>query len=117
MSICQSNFEKLPCLEHLVLFRFYKVVKVGDEFLGMDETMMSSPSMVPVFLKLRILHISRFDGWEEWTDFDGDDDISIMPSLTLLKLYGCKKLKALPNFIVEKPSLKMEFTSCDALEL
>ncbi|XP_065870850.1 disease resistance protein RGA2-like isoform X2 [Euphorbia lathyris] len=106
----------LPCLEVLELWGFRSVKRVGVEFWGMNEMMLSSSSILPIFPKLTTLKLSSMNKWREWNDMGGDDEIIIMPCLTYLKVESCPKLKALPNFILKKTALKLEIYRCDALQ-
>ncbi|WCJ17845.1 Disease resistance protein RGA2 [Euphorbia peplus] len=108
---------KLPCLELLMLIGFYRVKRVGVEFLGMAEVMMPSSSMLPIiFPKLTTLWFHGMAKWEEWNNIGPDEELIIMPCLTSLVIDSSPKLKALPNFILEKTALRLTISYCDALE-
>ncbi|XP_022854708.1 putative disease resistance protein RGA1 [Olea europaea var. sylvestris] len=79
---------------------------VGNEFLGIMETIQELPNTGPAFPKLRKLHFSEFDNWETWEDITGDEKehLLIMPCLRELEISYCDKLKALPHCLLSMAS-------------
>ncbi|GLT80533.1 hypothetical protein SLA2020_519680 [Shorea laevis] len=87
------------------------VKKVGVEFLGIETSSLSpsssSSSAVVAFPNLKSLEFWDMEEWEEW-DYGsrGEEDIKIMPRLSSLKIYECKKLKMLPDSILRSTTLQ-----------
>ncbi|XP_031275793.1 putative disease resistance protein RGA3 [Pistacia vera] len=118
-----NNYEYLPplgklsSLESLVIDWAPSVKKVGNEFLGIESDGIARSSIV--FPKLKNLEIGGIVEWEEWDDitFSGDElVITIMPCLRYLRIYYNHKLKMLPNYILQSPTLKqLEIEYCDIL--
>ncbi|GKV28596.1 hypothetical protein SLEP1_g37619 [Rubroshorea leprosula] len=101
---------KLPSLESLYLEGIEGVRKVGVEFLGIETSSLSpssSSSSVVAFPNLKSLEFRRMGEWEEW-DYGsrGEEDIKIMPRLSSLEIRGCKKLKMLPDSILQSTTLQ-----------
>ncbi|KAH9751839.1 hypothetical protein KPL71_014461 [Citrus sinensis] len=96
---------KLP-LEKLELYNLKSVKRVGNEFLGIEESSedgpsssSSSPSVI-AFPKLKSLIIEELDELEEWNyRITRKENISIMPRLSSLTIWYCTKLKALPDYL------------------
>ncbi|GLT80542.1 hypothetical protein SLA2020_519770 [Shorea laevis] len=102
---------KLPSLESLYMDKIGGVKKVGVEFLGIETSSLSpsssSSSAVVAFPNLKSLEFWDMEEWEEW-DYGsrGEEDIKIMPRLSSLKIYECKKLKMLPDSILRSTTLQ-----------
>ncbi|KAJ6295284.1 hypothetical protein OIU78_023326 [Salix suchowensis] len=111
---------KMPFLERLFVYKMESVRKVGREFLGMeaaataDDSNISIGEMTPspsttivAFPRLKSL---GFRGLEEWEEWEGEgrrnEDKTIMPSLRSLCIWGCPKLKALPDYIYQSTTLE-----------
>ncbi|XP_031263633.1 probable disease resistance protein RF9 [Pistacia vera] len=111
-------FGKLPSLESLFIDRPMNVKKVGNEFLGIESDGTARSRIVFPKLK-RLVFDGMSAGWEESDDITLKGDelvITIMPSLHYLKISGAPKLKTLPNYILQSPTLKqLEIEYCDIL--
>uniref|UniRef100_A0A6N2KSD0 AAA+ ATPase domain-containing protein n=1 Tax=Salix viminalis TaxID=40686 RepID=A0A6N2KSD0_SALVM len=121
---------KLPFLEELNVGWMESVRKVGREFLGMeaaadDDSDISIGEMTPspsntiiAFPRLKSLDFTWLENWEEW-EGEGrrNEDKTIMPSLRSLCIYGCPKLKALPDYIYQSTTLeKLQIIDSPILE-
>ncbi|KAI5335996.1 hypothetical protein L3X38_026130 [Prunus dulcis] len=57
--------------------------------------------------------------WEEWEGVEDwtkeDSEITIMPSLSELRILDCKLLKALPDFIFKTPLRTLDISTCRRL--
>ncbi|KAM5578388.1 hypothetical protein ABKV19_008612 [Rosa sericea] len=110
--LLSGPFGRLPSLESLVFSEMGKVKKVGVELLGIEERELqsssSSSSSLILFPKLKTLQFFEMFNWEEWEGVGGDyqNNITIMPSLSLLGFYSCSKLGTLPDFLRKTPLLK-----------
>ncbi|GLT28414.1 hypothetical protein SLA2020_033500 [Shorea laevis] len=98
---------KLPSLESLKVNFNYRVKKVGVEFLGIETSLPPSSSSVFAFSNLKSLTFESMLAWEEW-DYEskGEEDITIMPRLSSLTILDCKKLKRLPDYILQSTTLQ-----------
>ncbi|KDO38089.1 hypothetical protein CISIN_1g0473211mg, partial [Citrus sinensis] len=114
---------KLP-LKKLELRDLESVKRVGNEFLGIEESSeddpsssSSSPSVI-AFPKLKSLEIDGMKELEEWNyRITRKENISIMPRLSSLQIMNCRKLKALPDYLLQTIALqKLSIYSCDLLE-
>ncbi|KAH9685802.1 hypothetical protein KPL70_014102 [Citrus sinensis] len=115
---------KLP-LEKLELRDLESVKRVGNEFLGIEESSVwdhpssssSSPSVI-AFPKLKSLEIDGMKELEEWNyRITRKENISIMPRLSSLQIMNCRKLKALPDYLLQTIALqKLGIYYCDLLE-
>ncbi|GAY69106.1 hypothetical protein CUMW_269460 [Citrus unshiu] len=114
---------KLP-LEKLTLYGLYGVKRVGNEFLGIEESSeddpssSSSSSSVTAFTKLKSLKIFDMNELEEWNcRITRKENISIMPRLSSLDVTSCNKLKALPDYLLQTTALQeLRIHSCKNLE-
>ncbi|XP_024040619.1 putative disease resistance protein RGA4 isoform X2 [Citrus clementina] len=117
LSLC-FNCEHLPPLgklplEKLILCNLKSVKRVGNEFLGIEESgeddpsSSSSSSSVIAFPKLKSLKIWFLDELEEWNyRITRKENISIMPRLSSLEIDSCPKLKALPDYFLQTTALQ-----------
>ncbi|XP_062007315.1 putative disease resistance protein At3g14460 [Rosa rugosa] len=107
--LLSGPFGRLPSLESLKFHRMEKVKKVGVEFLGIDERELqsssSSSSSLILFPKLKSLQFEGMQMWEQWDGVGGDfqNNITIMPSLSLLRFFLCGELGTLPDFLRKTP--------------
>ncbi|KAK9217881.1 hypothetical protein WN943_006511 [Citrus x changshan-huyou] len=111
---------KLP-LEKLELLNLKSVKRVGNEFLGIEESSEDDPSSsssVIAFPKLKSLEIWGLDELEEWNyRITRKENISIMPRLSSLEVSYCNKLKALPDYILQTTALqKLSISYCPIME-
>jgi len=115
---------KLPSLEKLIVLEMVCVGRVGREFLGVEgdgedgedsdisigEMTSSSSNTIIAFPKLKSLTFRWMEEWEEWEGGNEDKtNISIstiMPSLRSLRIIGCYKLKALPDYVLQSTTLE-----------
>ncbi|KAI9161164.1 hypothetical protein LWI28_015033 [Acer negundo] len=114
------NCEQLPplgkvsSLESIVIQRMKRVKRVGIEILGLESdgiTLSSSSSSISAFPKLKTLKFVEMEELEEWDFGIEDDNITIMPSLRVLQIEDCPKLKVLPKKIL--PMAPLEVLSID----
>ncbi|KAL6285935.1 hypothetical protein ACE6H2_010325 [Prunus campanulata] len=104
---------RLESLEVLKIEDWRSLKKVGVEFLGIDgtiETQTSSSSSLILFPSLKRLEFTNMSMWEEWEGMTGwseEEDshktITIMASLSSLRIIYCPSLKTLPNFLRNTP--------------
>ncbi|KAH7565250.1 hypothetical protein JRO89_XS09G0174000 [Xanthoceras sorbifolium] len=113
---CLPPLGKLLFLERLYI-NGSSVVKVGNEFLGIESgsTSVSSSSSIILFPKLLSLEFTNMKNWEKW-DFtktkEGLEDIKIMPCLRSLRIKECPELSTLPEYLLQLTTLK-EFDTED----
>ncbi|KAH9717486.1 hypothetical protein KPL71_021832 [Citrus sinensis] len=110
---------QLPSLEILLIKDMTSVERVGDESLGIANGDHGAPSSSSVnniaFPKLKELEFSGLQEWEDW-DFR-KEDITIMPQINSLSIYGCHKLKSLPDQLLQSSTLKtLRINRCRVLE-
>ncbi|KAK9214451.1 hypothetical protein WN944_006443 [Citrus x changshan-huyou] len=120
------NCEHLPplgksLLEKLTLYNLISVKRVGDEFLGIEESSVddtSSSSSVIAFPKLKSLKIEDLDELEEWNyRVTRKENISIMPRLSSLEIDCCSKLNVLPDHLLQTTTLQeLSIRGCPILE-
>ncbi|KAL0009482.1 hypothetical protein SO802_010984 [Lithocarpus litseifolius] len=108
---------QLPFLEVLAINWLGKLKKVGDEFLGIEDSKNKKAYDV-IFPNLKSLQFLHMYNWEEWIGMGGtgeeeeenDNGIVtnpiIMPRLQSLEICYCRKLKSLPDYLLTAPSLK-----------
>ena len=110
---------QLPFLEVLEIGDLYNVKKVGDEFLGIEDSKNKKDYGI-IFPYLKSLQFWSMDNWEEWIGMEvtGEEEendngivtnpiiTKIMPRLQSLKINFCDELKSLPNYLLTAPSLK-----------
>ncbi|KAH9689095.1 hypothetical protein KPL70_015350 [Citrus sinensis] len=96
---------KLPSLEDLYIVGMQSVKRVGNEFLGVESD--TDGSSVIAFPKLKELMFRNMEELEEW-DFGTaiKGEIIIMPRLSSLIIWSCRKLKALPDHLLQKSTLQ-----------
>ncbi|GKV30504.1 hypothetical protein SLEP1_g39311 [Rubroshorea leprosula] len=83
-----------------------EVKKVGVEFLGIEMSLSTSSSSVVAFPNLKTLTFCGMYEWEEWEEWDYGSRGEIMPCLSSLRIYGCPKLKKLPDYILQNTTLQ-----------
>ncbi|XP_058108831.1 disease resistance protein RGA2-like [Magnolia sinica] len=94
LSSCKQlpGLGKLPSLKYLYIRAMEELRKVGGEFSGDDNN--DGSGGVVSFPKLETLSFGNMSNWEEW-ELIGDGEV--MPSLLLLEIKDCPKLKELPG--------------------
>ncbi|XP_004307506.1 PREDICTED: putative disease resistance protein RGA3-like isoform 3 [Fragaria vesca subsp. vesca] len=111
---------KLASLKYLCIDDLPGVSKVGVEFLGIEQGETTSSSLSSIFISfpnLKQLTIKSMPSWEEWEGVEEDnfENMTIMPCLSLLTIYNCAKLKALPDFLWNTLQ-RLEIVCCPILE-
>ncbi|KAI9161894.1 hypothetical protein LWI28_021800 [Acer negundo] len=110
------NSEQLPplgkvsSLESILIQRMNRVKRVGIEILGLESdgiTLSSSSLSISAFPKLKSLYFYEMEEWEEWDFGIEDGNITILPSLRLLEIGDCPKLKVLPKKILQMAPLEI----------
>ncbi|KAF3952751.1 hypothetical protein CMV_021721 [Castanea mollissima] len=105
---------RLPFLEVLEITQLYNVKKVGDEFLGIEDSKNEKDYDV-IFPYLKSLQFWGLDNWEEWIGVGGMGEeeeeenpiiIKTLPRLQSLSILGCDELKSLPDYVLTAPLLK-----------
>ncbi|KAM3684018.1 hypothetical protein ACJW31_11G010300 [Castanea mollissima] len=106
---------RLPLLEVLEITKLVNVKKVGDEFLGIED------SKNIIFPYLKSLQFRDMVYWEEWIGVGGTGEeeekndngivtnpiiIKTLPHLQSLSILGCNDLKSLPDYVLTAPLLK-----------
>ncbi|XP_044496670.1 putative disease resistance protein RGA1 isoform X2 [Mangifera indica] len=92
----------LPFLEMLRLIGMSSVKIVDDAFWGIESETSSSSSLCVHFPKLTEFSFYDTKEWEEW-DCKAEE---FMPCLAKLSLVSCPKLKALPDRLLQRTTLK-----------
>ncbi|XP_044496550.1 putative disease resistance protein RGA1 [Mangifera indica] len=92
----------LPFLELLDLTAMSSVKKVDDDFWGVESETSSSSSLCVHFPKLTHFNFWDTREWEEW-DCKVEE---FMPCLAILSIVRCPKLKALPDGLLQRATLK-----------
>nr|XP_010935354.1 putative disease resistance protein RGA4 [Elaeis guineensis] len=104
LSVCKScpqlpPLGLLPQLKSLYIKRAYAIKTIGPEFLGPRAS-----SATTSFPKLEELEFTRMSNWEEWSfgmvEGVGEERRGaprLLPCLSTLVLFGCPKLRALPE--------------------
>ncbi|KAH9689128.1 hypothetical protein KPL70_015375 [Citrus sinensis] len=108
---------KLPSLESLLIYGMESVKRVGNEFLGVESD--TDGFSVIAFPKLKELTFDYMEELEEWDLGTAiKEEIIIMPRLSSLTIWSCRKLKALPDHVLQKSTLqKLEILwGCHILE-
>ena len=112
---------QLPFLEVLKISWLLNVKKVGDEFLGIEDSKNKKDYDI-IFPNLKSLQFVYLRNWEEWIGMGGTGEeeeeendngivttpiiIKIMPHLQSLKIFYCYNLKLLPDYLLTAPLLK-----------
>ncbi|XP_031276701.1 putative disease resistance protein RGA3 [Pistacia vera] len=117
-----SSFGILPSLASLRISKISSVKNVDDKFWGIESdgrSFLSSSTIL--FPRLKYLKFSDMEEWEEW-DYkiirEGEEKEcpQFMPCLASLEINFCRKLKALPDDILQRTTLKkLEFYECPVL--
>ncbi|XP_031276889.1 putative disease resistance protein RGA3 [Pistacia vera] len=107
-SVCSNckhlhHLGKLPLLELLDLTAMSSVKKVDNDFWGIDSETSSSSSLSIHFPKLKEFRFWDMKEWEEW-HCKGEE---FMPYLARLSIVRCPKLKALPDSLLQRTTLKI----------
>ncbi|XP_044480555.1 putative disease resistance protein RGA4 [Mangifera indica] len=92
----------LPLLELLDLMAMSSVKKVDDNFWGIESETSSSSSLCVHFPKLKDFRFWYTREWEEW-DCKVEE---FMPCLASLRIVLCPKLKAQPDNLLQRTTLK-----------
>ncbi|XP_044496623.1 putative disease resistance protein RGA3 [Mangifera indica] len=92
----------LPFLEMLRLIEMSSVKKVDDDFWGIESETSSTSSLCVHFPKLTEFNFWNTREWEEW-DCKVEE---FMPCLASLIIVRCPKLKALPDRLLQRTTLK-----------
>ena len=95
---------QLPFLEILAIEWLPNVKKVGDEFLGIEDSK-NKKDYDGIFPNLKSLRFHHLYNWEEWI-VTHPIIIKIMPRLQSLTIDCCPMLKSLPDYLLTAPSLK-----------
>ncbi|WOL19225.1 disease resistance protein RGA3 [Canna indica] len=90
---------QLPCLRVLKIRDMHAVTKIGCEFYGSGE-----PKGFPS------LEYMRFENMSEWVEWYGVEDYQLFPSLCMLEIRNCPKLKGLPTFLPSVTSISIKNT-------
>ncbi|XP_044496549.1 putative disease resistance protein RGA1 [Mangifera indica] len=92
----------LPFLKMLWLIEMSNVKKVDNDFWGIESETSSSSSLCVHFPKL-----TEFSFWDtrEWEEWDCKVE-EFMPCLASLTIVRCPKLKALPDRLLQRTTLK-----------
>uniref|UniRef100_A0A2N9IAI9 AAA+ ATPase domain-containing protein n=1 Tax=Fagus sylvatica TaxID=28930 RepID=A0A2N9IAI9_FAGSY len=107
---------KLPVLESLIITRFFRLKKVGVEFLGIESENKKEDNM-QIFPNLKSLKFECLTQWEEWIGIGGkreeeeDSTITIMPRLQHLVILNCPYLNSLPDFVRTIPLKELDINS------
>ena len=106
---------QLPFLEVLDIEWLENVKKVGDEFLGIEDSKNKKDYGI-IFPNLKSLLFYEMENWDEWIGMEEEENdngivtnpiiVKIMPRLQSLIISHCNKLKSLPNYLLTAPSLK-----------
>ncbi|RWR74935.1 putative disease resistance protein RGA3 [Cinnamomum micranthum f. kanehirae] len=100
---------KLHSLKYLEIIGADEVKVVGSEFYGNVKDARGKETRFP---KLEELYFRSMLNWEEWKLEQEYGEL--MPSLKQLRIFNCKKLKAMPNYL---PSTLREVTIYDCNEV
>ena len=95
---------QLPFLEVLAIEWLLNVKKVGDEFLGIEDSK-NKKDYYSIFPNLKSLRFCHLCNWEEWI-VTNPIMIKTMSRLQSLTIDCCPMLKSLPDYLLTAPSLK-----------
>ena len=117
---CESlgPFGILPFLELLRIEDMYKLKRVGQEFLGIEDTPKMEYGSTISFPKLKGLELIGLRIFEEWESCESSNSCAIiMPCLVFLQISYCPRLKGpLPEFLRRTPLQNLTITNCPLLE-
>ncbi|PIA47474.1 hypothetical protein AQUCO_01400253v1 [Aquilegia coerulea] len=108
----------LQSLETLKLHDLRVVEHLGAEFLGISDCDVENKELTPtvVFSRLMYLTLEIMPEWEEHNDIVGKSTAAaIMPSLHTLEIAWCRKLKAVPPYMVPHTLKYLYLTDCPQL--
>lgn len=121
----------LPSLESISLDEMNKLEMVGLEFLGIElrdniyneahsnrSISLKSSSSLSSFVsfpKLKVLTFSNMDNWRKWENISSSSakeeaekyNFTIMPCLCQLNIENCQYLQGIPDFLQNRPNLKI----------
>ncbi|KAL2462599.1 putative disease resistance protein [Forsythia ovata] len=102
----------LEFLENLHISDMENMKYLGHEFLGI-----TGDGRAIAFPKLKSLILVYCEEWTEWEDIreEEEDVVSIMPCLRELIVFGCPKLKALPQRLLRRTPLDVLDIACSDL--
>ena len=103
---------KLPSLKELVLCKFLKMCRVGEEFLGITE----ADREVISFPKLEQLTFRRNPQWRVWEGCCTKTTTKIMPCLRTLIIDDCPSLETLPEFLKMTPLQELYINDSPTLQ-
>ncbi|PON55631.1 NB-ARC domain, LRR domain containing protein [Parasponia andersonii] len=111
---------KLPSLESLSIQDMWSLKRVGQEFLGIEDSIMKTKngSTLISFPKLKRLELIGLTICEEWESCESSNScLFIMPCLTSLEIRRCSRLKApLPEFLQRTPLENLNIKDCSILD-
>ncbi|XP_031277691.1 putative disease resistance protein RGA3 [Pistacia vera] len=112
---------KLSSLEELTIYGMKNVKKVDNEFWGIESGASSSSSSSAFFPKLKQLKFCELKEWEEWTYENTkkgkeEEHTRFMPCLATLDISSCYRLKALPDSLLQRTTLKKLIRECPILK-
>ncbi|KAL2454696.1 putative disease resistance protein [Abeliophyllum distichum] len=105
----------LKALEELKISHNEKMKYLGREFLGItgDERAIAFPKLK----SLKFISCVEWTEWEDITEEEEKDVVSIMPSLQELVVFNCSNLKALPHRLLRRTHRLLRRTPLDELDI